>query len=107
MLMLTIGILAFVLGFVVGSLMHKRAQETRCPRCRKSFAMREVSRETSPVSSYDTTTHVGLLTRDLRGNITETDSRVVPATAYIYNCVDECRFCGCQKETQRTRVYRK
>ncbi len=107
MLTLTIGILAFVLGLLVGFLVHKRAQETWCPRCRKSFAMREVSRDKAPVSTCDTTAHIGLFTLDLRGNITTADPHAVPATAYTYSCVDECRFCGFQKEEQRTQICRK
>lgn len=105
--MLMIGIFAFVLIFAAFYLIRKRAQATRCLRCGKPFAMREVSRDQSPVSSYDTTTHIGLITRDLRGNVTDTDTRTVPATAYVYNCVDECKFCGFQKEEQRTLVCRK
>ncbi len=106
--MLVIGIVALVLIFAAAFyLIGKRAQATRCPRCGKSFAMREVSRDPSPVSSYDTTTHVGLITRDLKGYVTGTDTRVVPAKAYIYNCVDECKVCGFQREEQRTQVRRK
>lgn len=106
--MLAIGIIVFILIFAAAVyLVGKRARETRCPSCGKPFAMREVSRDSSPVSSYDTTTHVGLITRDLKGYVTETDTRVVPATAYVYNCVDECKYCGFQKEEQRIQVRRK
>ena len=106
--MLAIGIIVFILIFAAAVyLVGKRAQASRCSRCGKSFAMREVSRDSSPVSSYDTTTHVGLITRDLKGYVTGTDTRVVPATAYVYNCVDECKYCGFQKEEQRIQVRRK
>ena len=106
--MLVIGIVVLILIVVaVFYLIGKRAQATRCPRCGKPFAMHEVSRDPSPVSSYDTTTHVGLITRDLKGYVTGTDTRVVPANAYVYNCVDECMFCGFQREEQRTQVRRK
>lgn len=105
--MLVIGIAALILIFAAAFyLIGKRARETRCPRCGRSFAVREVSRDQTPGSVYDTTTHVGLITRDLKGNVTGTDARVVPATAYVYNCVDECKFCGFQKEEQRTQVRR-
>lgn len=105
--MLIIGIVVFALAFAVGYFIRRRAHATRCPHCGKAFAMGEVRRDPNPASSYDTTTHIGLITRDLRGNITGTDSRVVPARAYVYNCVDECKFCGFQKEEQRTQVRRK
>ncbi len=106
--MLIIGIVALILIFAAAFyLVAKRAQATRCPHCGKSFAMREVSRDRTPASSYETTTHVGLITRDLKGYVTGTDTRVVPATAYVYNCVDECKFCGFQKEEQRAQVRRK
>lgn len=106
-MLIIIGIFVFALAFAAGHFARRRARETRCPSCGKSFAMREVSRDQTPVSVYDTTMHDGMITRDLKGNITETDTRRVPATAYVYNCVDECKFCGFQKEEQRTQVYKR
>ena len=106
-MLIIIGIFVFALSFAAGYFARRRARETRCPSCGKSFAMREVSRDQTPVSVYDTTMHDGMITRDLKGNVTETDTRRVPATAYVYNCVDECRFCGFQKENQRAQVRRK
>ena len=106
-MLIIIGIFVFALAFATGHFTRRRVRETRCPSCGKPFAMREVSRDQNPVSVYDTTMHDGMITRDLKGNITETDTRRVPAMAYVYNCVDECKFCGFQKEEQRTRVYKK
>ena len=103
-MLITIGIFVFALAFAAGHFTRRRARETRCPSCGKSFAMREVSRNS--VSSYETTTHVGLITRDLKGYVTGNDTRIVPARAHVYNCVDACRFCGFQKEEQRTQVHR-
>ncbi|MBQ3135460.1 MAG: hypothetical protein IJB75_06585 [Oscillospiraceae bacterium] len=104
MLIVGIMVVVFALAFAVGYFVRRRAQGSRCPHCGKAFAMREVSRNS--VSSYETTTHVGLITRDLKGYVTGNDTRIVPARAHIYNCVDACRFCGFQKEEQRTQVHR-
>lgn len=105
--MLIIGIFAFLLAAVAGYFTYKHACATRCPKCGKAFAMSEISRGQTPVTSYDTAAHMGLFTLDLKGNVTGTDARAVPATAYVYSCVDACRFCGFRKERQRTRVRKK
>lgn len=99
-------VFVLILAFAAVRL-DKRARATRCPSCGKAFAMRQISREEIPDSDYDTTTYEGLFEMDLKGNVTASDALVVPATAHIYNCVDECRVCGFQKEVQRTQVYRK
>lgn len=107
MFKLIIGI--FAVAFVAAAVyfIGRRGQTTRCPKCGRAFAMGEVSRDKAPVSTCDTTAHIGLFTLDLRGNITTADPHAVPATAYTYSCVDECRFCGFQKEEQRTQICRK
>jgi len=102
-----IGIFALILAFVVFCIIRKRAQATRCPHCGKLFAMREISRDSTPSSTYDTTTTVDLFEMDLKGNYTSGGTLTAPATAHTYKCTDVCRFCGFKKEGFRTQVRQK
>ena len=105
--MLIIGIFILILAVIAFCIVCKRAQATRCPHCGKSFAMREISRDRTSVSTHDTTTNIGLYEMDLKGNVTSSDPHTVPATAHVHKCVDKCKFCGFQKEEFRTEVRQK
>ena len=102
-----ISVLVLVLAFAAFFIIRKRAQATRCTRCGKLFAMREISRDSTPSSSYDTTTTVDLFEMDLKGNYTSGGTLTAPATAHTYKCTDMCRFCGFKKERFRTQVRQK
>lgn len=102
-----IGISVLIFVFVVSYVIYKRGQAAKCPDCGKPFAMREVSRDKTPVSTCETTTNTGLFEMDLKGNYSTADLMRVPTTAYVHKCVDQCKFCGFQKEALRTQVPQK
>ena len=75
-----------------------------CPKCGKSFAMKEISRKT--VGSRATTMDVERKVKNNKGEVIRTYTESVPATQYIYDCVDECKFCGHRRDVQRQATYR-
>lgn len=77
---------------------------TTCLKCGKKFAMQEVSRKT--INSYATTIDVEQKIKNTRGEVTGTYTQTVPATRYIYACVDECKFCTHRREVTREATYR-
>lgn len=90
-------IVSVVVSIVVASLM--RGSDTKCPKCGKKFAMKEISRKTA--SSRATTIDVERVVRNSRNEVVRRYTEAVPATHYIYDCVDECKFCGHRKEVRR------
>ena len=75
-----------------------------CPKCGKKFAMKEISRKT--VGSEATTMDVKQEIRNKKGEVTGTYTQTVPATRFIHDCVDECKYCGFRREVQRDTVYK-
>lgn len=72
---------------------------TACPKCGKMFAMKEISRERASTSA--TTVDVERKVRDRNGKVIRTYTEAVPATRFVYDCVDECKYCGRRREVQR------
>ena len=58
-----------------------------CPKCAQKFSMREISRET--VATYATTIDVERTVRNNRNEIIRRYTEAVPATKYVYLCVEE------------------
>lgn len=75
-----------------------------CPKCGKKFAMKEISRKT--VGSEATTMDVKQEIRNKKGEVTGTYTQTVPATRFIHDCVDECKYCGFRREVQRDTAYK-
>ena len=95
-----------IIAALIGFLFIKKAiDKTACPKCSKKFSMKEISRET--IHTFDTTMDVEHTIRNKKGEMTGSYTQTVPATKYIYKCIDECRFCGYQQEIQRQATYRK
>ena len=75
-----------------------------CPKCGKSFAMKEISRKT--VGSRATTMDIKREVKNNKGEVVRTYYEAVPATKYYYDCVDKCKFCGYRRDIQREATYR-
>lgn len=80
------------------------SEATKCPECGKRFAMREIERKAE--SSYATTKDIEQKIRNNKGEITGRYTQTVPATTYIYNCLDQCKYCGFQRYVNRSKTYR-
>ena len=102
--MIWIKLLILFIVFVLPHIIRKYAQKTKCPHCGKGFAMREVRRDDTPVSHHKITAKTGIYTSDMKGNYINADAQYVPATEFVYRCVDACRFCNFEKEELRTEV---
>ena len=101
----TIGtLIVFVVVALIGLRIKIAVDNTVCPKCGKKFAMNEVSRKT--VNSCATTIDIEQKIRNTRGVVTGTYTQPVPATRYVYACVDECKFCKHQQEVTREATYR-
>lgn len=72
---------------------------TKCAECGKYFAMKEIERNL--VSQFRTTVDVEQKVKDKNGNVTGTYTQAVPATVYVYDCVDRCKHCGFQRKVTR------
>lgn len=95
-------ILLLILGIVV--LIKRAIDNTACPKCGKKFSMKEINRKI--VAEYATTKDVEQKIRNKKGEVTGTYTQTVPATTYIFDCIDECKFCGHRREVQRSATYR-
>ena len=91
-----------VISIIVTTLL--KASDTKCPKCGKAFGMKEISRKT--VGSRATTMDVERKVKNNKGEVIRTYTESVPATQYIYDCVDECKFCGHRQEVRREATYR-
>ena len=77
---------------------------SRCPKCKKWFAMKEIKREF--VDSEFTTVDVE---RELKNNENKVVGRyneAVPATRYYYKCVDKCKYCKYRRNVKRQETKR-
>ena len=99
--------LVFILGYVVIAIIITilmKGKASKCPKCGKTFGMKEISCKT--VGSRATTMDVERKVKNNKGEVIRTYTESVPATQYIYDCVDECKFCGHRQEVQRQATYR-
>ena len=71
----------------------------RCPECRCLYAMKEIRRHT--VGEHVTTVDVRREVRNRKGEVVRTYYEAVPATRYVYACIDECKYCGYRRNVQR------
>ena len=104
---LAFDLLLFLLGyFMIGSgiVVFMLGRASRCPHCRRHFAMREVGNEI--VAKRSTTKEVERERRDEKGRVIGHYSERVPATCYIYDYTEECRFCGAHRKIRRGETYR-
>ena len=77
-----------------------------CPQCRQSNAMEEISHEI--ISSTDTFTTVDQPIKDKNnGKITGWYTQRVPATRYIIDYHEKCRFCGHERTVRRDETHAK
>lgn len=90
-------IVSAVISILVSALM--RGTDTKCPKCGKAFGMKEISR--IAVDSRATTIDVERRVKNNKGEVIRTYTESVPATQYIYDCVDECKFCGHRQSVTR------
>lgn len=95
-IMIILGVIAFII--------YAKIESTACPKCGKRLAMKEISRKT--VSSYATTVDVDREVKNSKGEVIRRYKEAVPATRYIYDCVDECKYCGNSREVRREATYR-
>lgn len=91
-------ILSFALSFA------RSFVGTSCPKCGKKRALVEISRKT--VETYETTMDVEQDIRNEYGERKGSYVQSVPATKYIYECVDECKYCGYQTKVRRQETRR-
>ena len=99
--------LVFILGYVVIAIIITilmKGKASKCPKCGKTFGMKEISCKT--VGSRATTMDVERKVKNNKGEVIRTYTESVPATQYIYDCVDECKFCGHRQEVRREATYR-
>ena len=99
--------LLFILGYVVIAIIITvlmKGNASKCPKCGKIFGMKEISRKT--VGSRATTMDIKREVKNSKGEVVRTYYESVPATQYIYDCVDECKFCGHRRDVKREATYR-
>ena len=77
----------------------------KCEKCGKAFSMHEISKKS--IGSFETTMDVTRQVKNSTGETISTYEESVPATCYIYECIDECKYCGYQKIVKRNKTYRK
>lgn len=94
----------FVVVLFVGMGIKGAIDNTACPKCGKKLSMKEISRKT--VATYATTMDIERKVRNNRNEVVRTYTEAVPATRYIYQCVDECKFCGHRQEVRRQSTLR-
>lgn len=94
-----VAILEFIAIWIYSSV-----KSTACPKCGKTLSMREISRKV--VSSYATTKDIQREVKNNKGEVIRTYYEAVPATCYVHDCIDECKFCGYQQKVQRSETYR-
>lgn len=99
-------IIISVLTVSIGSVLYLiKGKSEACPKCGKTFAMKEISRKT--IGRRDTTVDIEREVKNARGEVVRRYKEAVPATKYTYKCVDECKFCGCSREVERYETIRK
>ena len=81
------GGILFVVVLFIGMGIKGAIDNTACPKCGKKLAMKEISRKT--VGSRATTMDVERKVKNNKGEVIRTYTESVPATQYIYDCVDE------------------
>lgn len=81
-----------------------RGYEEKCPKCGKLFAMKEIERE--HVSSYSTTIDVEQEIKDKDGKKSGSYTQAVPATTYVYNCIEQCKYYQFKRTVQKKETYR-
>lgn len=94
-----VAILEFIAFWIYSSI-----ESTACPKCGKKLSMKEISRKV--VSSYATTKDIEREVKNNKGEVIRTYYEAVPATCYVHDCIDECKFCGYQQTVQRSETYR-
>ena len=78
--------------FVVSLLINGYGRSTSCPECKKAFALVEVKRDIA--GSYRSSMDVERTVRDREGHVIRRYTEAVPATQYVYDCEDKCKYCG-------------
>lgn len=71
----------------------------RCPECHRLSAMKEISRCT--IGEYPTTMDVKREVKNRKGEVVRTYYEAVPATRYVYECIDQCKWCGYRRKARR------
>lgn len=98
------GIIIGVVVAIVIVVILLRGNATKCPKCGKAFAMQEIDRKT--VSSFATTMDVEHDIRNKKGEKTGSYTQTVPATTYVHDCIDQCKYCGFQRQVRRDTTYK-
>lgn len=96
---LLIIIILIAIGFILFA-----GYQKKCPNCGRLFSMKEIERKLD--HTYSTTIDIEQEIKNNKGEKTGTYKQAVPATAYVHNCIDECKYCGFKKEVKRTNTYR-
>lgn len=86
-----LGIYMVLATFVVVFLLYVR-RIGRCPKCKKLYAMHEISRTLSDIR--DSTERVLKTYRDPKTGYKDSYTDIVPATIHKYDVIEECRYCG-------------
>ncbi len=98
-----VGATGIVFLYCIWFIIKKPIDHSLCPRCGKAFSMKETSRKI--ISSYATTMKIQQQIKNASGEVVGTCKQTVPATRYLYDCVDECIFCGHRREVRRKAKY--
>lgn len=67
----------------------------RCPNCKKSFAMDEVSRTLRDI--HDSTARVDRMGYNSKTGLKEHYTEPVDAVVLTYDVVEKCRYCGYER----------
>ena len=99
----------FILGYVVLAVIIvivTKSISEKCPKCGKGLAMKEISRKVA--KTFETTMDVERQVKsNTTGKVIRTYTESVPATKFIYDCVDRCKFCGHTQNVKRENIVRK
>lgn len=87
-----------VIIYTILDAIHQDAENSKCYKCGKTFAMKEISREL--VRTEEGSVAVRTYFTDRPGY---SDSEV-PATKYTYLCEEECKYCGNRREIHKSEI---
>ena len=82
----------FIAILVIGCIVFFKGLSSRCPKCKKLFAMQEIQRQLTGTRA--TTIDVDQNIKNRYGETTGKYTQAVPATEYYYDVLRECRCCG-------------
>ena len=78
--------------------------ESQCEKCKKVFAMVEISR--SVIDEEYTTIDVDRPIRNSKGKIIAHRDETVPAIQTTYKCFEKCEYCGYKRRVDKQETHR-